>query len=96
MKNKEKQKFTFSKWIVMIILIISLIDMQIPFILAFMGKEQIADTLAITIVTEVVAVFAVYSVKAFFETKEQEKNRIKERELDSDLNFIDINEERKG
>ena len=69
-------KTTFTKKAMKAILIISLIDMQFPFILAFFGKEQIAETLGGIIVTEIIGVFAVYCLKSFFETKEEKKNEM--------------------
>ena len=46
------RKSTYTKRIMTLIVIISLIDLQLPFILAFFGKEQIAETLGGLIVTE--------------------------------------------
>lgn len=61
----------------------AMFDIQLSYLLAFLGKEQIAETLSITVVTEIIGVMAVYFVKSFLETKEQEKIRIQEREMDS-------------
>lgn len=62
---------------------VAMLDIQLSYLLAFLGKEQIAETLSITVVTEIIGVMAVYFVKSFLETKEQEKIRIQEREMDS-------------
>lgn len=64
-----------------LIVIISLIDLQLPFILAFFGKEQIAETLGGLIVTELIGVFLVYCAKSFFETRESENVRMAEEKL---------------
>lgn len=84
--NMEKQKQTrfrtYTKRKMDIILKVALVDMQFPFILAFLGREQIAETLGGLIVTEIVGVFLVYCVKSYFETKESERVRLKELELD--------------
>lgn len=77
------KKQTFTKKIISIILAIALIDIQFPFILAFMGKEQIVETLGQIIVTEIIGVVLIYCLKSFFETREEEKNKL-EREI---LNF---------
>lgn len=69
----KKEKLTLSKKLIITILIVALIDIQIPFILAFLGKPEIAETLAVTIVTEIIATFATYSAKSFLENKEQDK-----------------------
>ena len=37
-------------------LIIALFDLQLSYLLAFLGREQIAETLSITVVTEIIAV----------------------------------------
>lgn len=75
------KKFTsFTKKMMTLIVVISLIDLQFPFILAFLGKTQIAETLGGLLITEIIAVFLVYCAKSFFETKEEEKVKyLKER-----------------
>lgn len=71
-------------------MIVALFDIQIPFVLAFLGRDQIAETLGGLIVTEVIGVFLVYCLKSFFETREEERNRIKEEQMNSGLEFIDL------
>ena len=60
------------------IITVALIDMQFPFLLALIGRQEIAETLGGLIVTEIIGVFLVYCVKSFFETKESEKTRLLE------------------
>ena len=72
---------TYTKKMMNKIIFVALLDLQIPFILAFLGKEQIAETLGITIVTEIIGVFLVYCTKSFFETRESEKVRLMEEKL---------------
>ena len=73
MKWKRKDSYkkwlsTFSKKAVAIILSVSLIDLQLSYILAFLGKEQIAETLSTTIADTIVGVMLGYFLKALFET----------------------------
>lgn len=74
-KDKKKVRQYTKKW-VDIILTVSLIDVQFCFVLAFLGKDQIAETLGIAIITEIVAIGLGYMLKAFFETSAQKKNEI--------------------
>lgn len=74
-KNKKKLR-QYTKVRVDVILFTSLIDIQFCFLLAFLDKIQIAETLAIALVTEVVAVMACYMLKAFFETNSEKKNEL--------------------
>ena len=74
-KDKKKVRQYTKKW-VDIILTVSLIDVQLCFVLAFLGKDQIAETLGIAIITEIVAIGLGYMLKAFFETNAQKKNEI--------------------
>lgn len=76
-------KTTFTKKILSWIIFVALLDLQLPFVLAFLGKEQIAETLGITVVTEIIGVFLVYCAKSFFETRESEKVRLAEEKLKS-------------
>lgn len=80
---------TFTKKIIMIILIITLIDLQFPFILAFLGREQIAEDLGRILVTEVIGVFFVYCVKSFFETREEKIMELKQAERQGDVTGYD-------
>ena len=82
-KVRAKRYHTYTKKMMERIVNVALIDMQFPFILAFLGKENIAETMGGLIVTEIIGVFLVYCVKSFFESKESEKVRLKEKEMES-------------
>ena len=73
----KKQKMTFSKRVVMVILITALIDLQICI---FRNLE----TLAISIITEIVAVVLTYSIKAFYGKREEERTRLQEEQAQYD------------
>lgn len=76
----KKQKMTFSKRVTMIILIVALIDLQICI---FRNLE----TLAISIITEIVAVVLTYSIKAFYGKREEERTRLQEEQAQYDRDF---------
>lgn len=59
---------SYTKIAVTLILVVSLVDLQLSYILAFMGKEQIAETLSATITETIVGVMLGYFIKALFET----------------------------
>lgn len=59
---------TFTKRAVTAILVLSLIDLQLSYILAFMGKDQIAESLSSTIASTIIGVMLGYFFKALFET----------------------------
>lgn len=86
MKKKKRTKKEYSKRMTTLILIVALVDIQLTYVLAFLGKE-IAETLAITLVTEVVAVFGTYSIKAYLGKRNEEKIRLEE----SQQNFEQLN-----
>lgn len=56
-----------TKLIVWFIVINSVAWVWCSYILAWFGKKQIAETLSRVVVTEVIAVFLVYAVKALIE-----------------------------
>lgn len=73
MSDKEQKKYnktltTFTKKAVFAILLVSLIDLQLSYILAFIGREQIAENLSTTIASTVIVVMLGYFMKALFET----------------------------
>lgn len=86
MKKKKRTKKEYSKRMTTLILIVALVDIQLTYVLAFLGKE-IAETLAITLVTEVVAVFGTYSIKAYLGKRNEERIRLEE----SQQNFEQLN-----
>lgn len=84
-RKKRKTKRQYTKVAVTLILIVALIDLQLPYILAFLGRENTLEDLSKTIVIEIIGVFFVYCAKSFFETKEEKKNeRTKEYEKEID------------
>lgn len=85
-KNKEKSQRkklrdqiksirvdTFTKALVAFITLVSLIDLQLSYILAFMDKMAIAEDLSKHICTTILGVAFVYMIRAYFDTK-AEKN----------------------
>lgn len=66
---------TFTKKAVTIILAVSLFDLQLSYLLAFMGKEQIAESLSSTIASTIIGVMIGYFSKALFETFFEEREK---------------------
>ena len=83
---------TFTKKAVAAILIVSLIDLQLSYILAFIGKEQIAESLSSTIASTIVGVMIGYFFKALFETffekREERLNRLVNSEESTDYEEV--------
>ena len=91
MAVKRKKKYvnwlqTFTKRAVAIVLAVSLLDLQLSYILAFMGKEQIAESLSSTIADTIIGVMLGYFLKALFETffEEREKRLNKQLDIEGD------------
>ena len=97
MKNKKRKrktvsKFTFTKVWVNRILTHSIIWIYLSYLLAFLGREEIAQSLAIAVVTDILGISIGYFFKSFFETREEERNKlISNSQLN--LNNLDINNE---
>ena len=83
-KTYKTWLMTFTKIAVTVILGVSLVDLQLSYILAFMGREQIAEALSTTIVEMVVGVMLGYFLKSLFETffEEREKRLNKQNKPD--------------
>ena len=84
MKRKQKKKVTFTKILVSVILFVSLLDVQLVFILAFLGRMQIAESMGICICTEIIATILGYLCKSFFENREIGKNELEEKKASID------------
>lgn len=81
-KKHIKWLSTFSKRAVAIILFVSIVDLQFSYILAYLGKEQIAESLSSTIATVIVGVMLGYFMKALFETFFEEREKRLNRKLE--------------
>lgn len=83
---------TFTKKAVAIILMVSLIDLQLSYVLAFMGQVQIAESLSSTIASTVVGVMVGYFLKALFETffEKREERLNKESESAENTNYEEV------
>lgn len=83
---------TFTKKAVAIILVVSLIDLQLSYVLAFIGQVQIAESLSSTIASTVVGVMLGYFFKALFETFfERREERLKqESEPEENTNYEEV------
>ena len=79
MEKRKKRRFrTFTKRAVMVILFVALLDLQLSYLLAFLGREQIAENLSSDITKVIIGTILGYLAKSFFETKEEEKVRLEE------------------
>ena len=69
----RRRKNTYTKKLVKWILAISMIDLQLSYLLAFLGRVEIAENLSMTVVTAIIGTVITYCIKSFKETKEEEK-----------------------
>lgn len=88
MSERPRRYHTYTKKMMTRIINAALIDMQFPFLLALIGRDQIAETLGGLIVTEIIGVFLVYCAKSFFETKEEQRVRMQEQYLNETENDV--------
>ena len=68
---------TFTKVAVTCLLIIGVINSEIPYFLSYLDKET-AEAIAIAWITEIVAVITGYMCKSYFETKQQRKQDLED------------------
>lgn len=76
MAKKRFNKKTFTKKAVKVILFLALVDLQLSYILAFLGREQIAETLSGDICNVIIGTILGYLAKSFFETREEERIKL--------------------
>ena len=80
MRKKLRSFFnekTYTKRTVKVLLVIGVINAEIPFVLAAFGKDTV-ETLGVAWITEIVAVILGYMCKAYFETKQQRKQDLED------------------
>lgn len=88
-KGHNNFVLTFTKKWVGRLLWFGVVWITASYILAFMGKEQIAETLSSNVVTVIIATILGYLLKAFFETYCEKRN-----ELKRELNIGNNNQEK--
>ena len=76
------KRFNFTKMIVMVYSVAFIIWISLSYALAFLDKSEIAQDLSSQVVIVGVAAILGYMLKAFFETREEEKIK-----LDRDIYF---------
>ena len=82
---KSIQVDTFTKALVALITVTAVIDLQLSYVLAFLDKIQIAESLSTQICTTIVGVAFVYMVRAYFDTRAEHKNAETKNTLKSDI-----------
>lgn len=79
----------------MMVLIWAMLMVSATYVLQAFHREP-PETLSIRIVELIVAAIITYCLKAFFETKESEKTRLKEKEMDRDNTNCESDERPRG
>ena len=64
---------TYTKVLVFIIVLIALIDLQLSYVLAFMDKMQIAESLSSQVCMTILGTAFIYMIRAFFDTYAEER-----------------------
>lgn len=80
MRKKLRSFFnekTYTKRTVKVLLVVGVINAEIPFVLAAFGKDTV-EALGVAWITEIVAVILGYMCKAYFETKQQRKQDLED------------------
>lgn len=76
-KPKKVKLFeTFTKAWVSILMVIAIIDLQLSYVLAYLGRDQIAESLSVAVVTEIIGVMGIYIIRAYFDTATESKHDI--------------------
>mgnify|MGYP003331929584 CR=1 FL=1 len=97
MKRKKVKKFslTWTKQITRSLLILGVMGGMAPYFLSVFDKQPCTE-MGIAWVTEIVAVALGYFVRGFKDTKSEEDTRLREKQIDGGLTFIDLEEEAQG
>lgn len=72
-----RRKKTFTKVAVKALLIIGVIDANVPFVLALLEKDPCRE-IGLAFITEIVAVILGYMCKSYFETKQEKRQELAE------------------
>ena len=89
--NKIKVN-TFTKKMVAFIIIICIIDLQLSYILAFLGKASTIEDLSCQLCITILGVAFAYMIRAYFDTKAEHQNldqKIKKDIIDNVMSKVD-------
>lgn len=85
-KEKQKSNFksllfnlkfeTYTKRLVAIVVFIGLLDLQLSYVLAFLGREQIAESLSSQICVTLLGTILVYVIRAYFDTRAEKRDEL--------------------
>ena len=75
--RRRRDRNTFTKRAVKALLVIGIINSEIPYILAAFGKET-GEAIALAWITEIVGVMGAYMWKSYFETKQERKQDLED------------------
>lgn len=67
---------TYTKRLVAIVVIVSLVDLQLTYVLAFLGRDQIAETLSNQICITILGTVLVYAIRAYFDTRAEKRDEM--------------------
>ena len=91
--KKRPQLFeTFTKLWVSILMVVAIIDLQLSYVLAYIGRDQIAESLSVAVVTEIIGVIGIYIIRAFFDTVSEKKHEVTLKQMEYD-NTPDVEDE---
>lgn len=78
-KKKSNSFSTYTKKAVKALLIVGVVNAEVPYVLSLLGKEPVME-LGIAWITEIVSVILGYMCKAYFENKQEKKQKLAEYE----------------
>ena len=101
--EKQKYKFksilgmlrfeTYTKRLVAFVVATCIIDLQLSYILAFLDKPQIAESLSTQICITILGTVIIYAIRAYFDTKAEKRDEmIKEGLISGDNKSITVSD----
>lgn len=82
---KDIKVDTYTKLLVSIIIVVALIDLQLSYMLAFLDKVQIAESLSTQICTTILGTAFIYMIRAYFDSRAEHNNDNTIQKLQQDI-----------
>lgn len=84
-KKRQKKFVTFTKTWVPFILINAVIWVYLSYILAYLGREQIAENLSTQAIVSIISTISVYLIKSYLEKKIGKEKENYENQLETEI-----------
>ena len=89
-EKKERKKIQYSKIIITVILIAGILFIQESYVLAYLGRTEIAEELSKYVTKVIIGTILGYFLKSYAETNSEKKSELAEKEFNAKYSINEV------